>query len=484
MHYAYTGLIQDPHNNPNYINVTDFNYPYPIHADEWMHLAQAIYIMDTGTLGFVNPYSPDLQYHNDMELGYHVFLAAFFTISGIDPVLGYQYLPALFFVVNALLLFLFVRRFTKNYYIALLSIFFFLVVPSNTNILGNWFATPLTFSVFMIYAFFISFESFMESRRWRHLPCPVLIYAASAVTSPFAAILISIVTSLYLLTRVNFHRKGFLRNNLLQVSGSAGLIFILLMIFVNFPSVFTRSWTSFQYDYSLTFFYGLLPTSLALLGILLAVERKMNPVFVIWPAVFLLNLLFYMITGSGIFFPYERTVYYFMVGLAPLAAMGLYSILRKTYDEVVARFRNHYKKYISLALAGIILLGIMVVSFQGYYEINERELVLLHLINNQDYNAIKFVGDAYDLGNIVLADSLLSIAVYPISRNHVVSIMSSNLGFGDSSTFSRFVSGSYSEKQRILKEVNADFVISQNPMNYDFLEEVYRRRDYVYRVNL
>lgn len=483
VHYGYTGLVQNPHNSPNYITVTDFNYPYPIHADEWAHLAQTVYIMQSGTLGFVNPYSPELEYHNDLELGYHLFLAAFFSISGLDPVLGYQYLPALFFTVNSLFLFLFVKRFTGNYYMALLSILFFLAVPSNTNIMGNWFAIPLTFSLFMVYAFFMLFGEFMERGKRTYLFFSAAVYCLSAVTYPLAAILISIMVMVQLLLRIRVRKKGFLRNNMLPISGSGLMAMVLLLILVNFPgySVLSLEWTSFQYDYSLIFFYGIIPTSLAVIGALVAVDRKMNNVFIIWPAVFLLNLFSYMVTGTGLFFAYERSIYYLLVGFAPLAAIGLFHVIEKLY-HTSGNLPLRYRNYIVPSLAILLVLVIFTVIFQGYYEIGEKDLVLLHVLEKQDYEAMKFIGESYGSGNVVLADSLLSIGTYPISRSHAVAIMPSNLAYGDTSIFTGFAASACSEKLRIADNENVDFVLSVFPIDCGFLEEVYRDGDYVYRV--
>lgn len=484
VHYGYTGMVQDPHGTPNYMNVTDFSYPYPIHADEWTHLAQAVYIMDTGTLGFVNPYSSRLYYHQDLEIGYHIFLAMFFTVTDIDPVLGYQYLPALFFVINSAFMFLLVRRFTKNYYIALLSILFFLAVPSNTNIMGNWFAVPMTFSLFMVYAFFMMFGEFTRGGELKYLLFSVVAYCISAVTYPPAAMLISLIVMVQLLMRIRIGKKDVVRKNMMPITGSCLMAMALLLILVNFPeySVLNIDWTSFQYDYSLILFYGVIPTFLAVIGALVTVEKKLDIALLIWPSLFLLNLLSYSVTDTGFFFPYERSVYYLLVGLIPLAAIGFFHVLEKVHDTSGSIIRTGYGNQVSMALVLIMLLLTLGVMFQNYYGIDERKLVLLHVLENQDYEAIKFIGDSYGTGNIILADSLVSLGTYPISRNHAIAIMPSNLGHGDTTLFSVFVASTCSEKFGIIYNENIDFVLSMLPMNCEFMEEVYSDGDYVYRV--
>jgi len=165
VHLAYPGKYQDPHRYPYYFDGKSdpVRYDYPIHADEWTHLAQIIYIMDSKSIGFKNPYKRNLAFHLDLEIGYHLLFALFFSLTGLDPVLAYMYLPALFFIISSISLFFFVKHFTGKSYPAIFSILFFLAIPSNTNLLGNWFATPLTFSLFMIFLFLIFLDKTIDA---------------------------------------------------------------------------------------------------------------------------------------------------------------------------------------------------------------------------------------------------------------------------------------------------------------------------------
>lgn len=61
------------------------NYPYPVHIDEWFHMAFSNEIIGkAGVVGLINPFSGGAPVWNqDFELGFHVFFAAFKLISGI-----------------------------------------------------------------------------------------------------------------------------------------------------------------------------------------------------------------------------------------------------------------------------------------------------------------------------------------------------------------------------------------------------------------
>ena len=232
VHTNYTGLAGSIHDVINTESeFRNFAYPYPIHADEWTHLAQGIYIMESKTLGFANPYSPSFDFHRDFESGFHIFLAFFFGITGLDPVLNYQYLPALFFALNSVLLFMLVRKFTGNYFIALLSIPFYLAIPSNTNFLGNWFAIPLTFSIFLIYLFFFTIEKIFKKKNLQSAGISVFVFALMAIAYPPAAMLSAAILLPYVIIEKKIYEITQIKNNLPFVGIiSAGILIFGLFI--------------------------------------------------------------------------------------------------------------------------------------------------------------------------------------------------------------------------------------------------------------
>ena len=481
IHYSYTGFIYNPHNNLGYIFVKNFNYPFPIHADEWTHLSQVVYILESKTLGFRNPYSSELIFHKDFELGFHLFLALFFKLTFLNPVLGYQFLPALFFILNAIFLFFFVKMLTKNYYIALFSILFFLAIPSNTNFLGNWFAVPLTFSIFFIYSFFICLLKFLETKKKIYLFFAILSYLFS-LSYPIATVLITLISIFYLFFELRIYKE--LKKYKIPMIFIFLVLLLGLVFFAKYLSflIFSRDWTPFQYNYSLIFFYGLIPSVLAVLGVYFVLHKKFNRIFILWPLICLLNLLSYRIIGFGLFIPYERTMYYFLLGLVPLASIGLFYLLKPAYTFMMRKFSSKYKKWLSLFVILILVFITFFFVFKGYYNIKEKDLSLVHLLDKQDYDALKFIEKTYGKGNIILADDLVSIGIYPISKNHVVSIQGSNLGYGDTEIQRLFFKSNCGDKEKIINQFEVDFVLSRFEIDCDFLKKIYNEEDYVYGI--
>ncbi|KKP88935.1 MAG: hypothetical protein UR94_C0045G0001, partial [Parcubacteria group bacterium GW2011_GWA2_36_10] len=106
-------LVYQPH----------FNYPMPLHIDEWHHLSEALRMENYGEY-FQALKAEATNKFSGMEIGFHFFL---FLISWIfDLVAIYQFLPALWAAFSALAIFYVTYKKTnKNFWLAWLAIIFF-----------------------------------------------------------------------------------------------------------------------------------------------------------------------------------------------------------------------------------------------------------------------------------------------------------------------------------------------------------------------
>ena len=111
-------------------------------------------------------------------------------------------------------------------------------------------------------------------------------------------------------------------------------------------------------------------------------------------------------------------------------------------------------------------------------------MVLLFLLEEQDFNALKFVDSHYSPGKIVLADPFISFGVFPVGKNHVVAIPGSNLGYGDLKFQALFFSPeeSCALKKSILQGFDADLVVSRTEIACDFLEKKFDNGTMVFEV--
>ncbi|MEK6835375.1 MAG: hypothetical protein AABX61_03875, partial [Nanoarchaeota archaeon] len=416
VHLNYPYPYQDPHYSGFIDNNGYSNYNYPLHGDEWTHLAQAVYLMENKNIPEVNPYLKDTQKLN-LESGFHAFLAQFFTLTNLDPILNYQYLPAIFAVISLLTLIILVILITNNFYISLLASLFFLSIKNNVNLMGIWFLVPLTFSIFIIYLFFYCFLN--ENKKLNYLS--ILFYLTSIFTYPAATILITLILILYLIINNKFNKYYLIFGVILFLAALFLFRNNLQHLFDVF--IFKYGWTgAFEFKYSIIKMYGLIAFLFALIGSIYIYKKRLNKILLMWPLICLIPVIMYSTLKFTLFLPYQRAFFYLLIGLVPLSAIGLYYLL-----EYVYIFIKKYDK--TLAIFTIILLTslVFISQFNNYYKIEDKRFLPLHFINEDDYNALKWVKENYGTKNLIMTNLLTAFGVYPISQNYVVAMPLSNL---------------------------------------------------------
>jgi hypothetical protein len=483
VHYSYPSKFLNPI-NARIIDKTNVNYPYPVHNDEWNHLAQSIQIIEKKRIEGTVPYFKDKIEFRDLESGFHIFLSEIFVLTGLNPVLGYQYLSSLFMVINSLALFVFVRRLTKNFWISLLSILFFASLGNNVNMLGTWFFTPLTFSIFLIYSFFVFLYEYFENHDRQYLACLLIIYFASVVVYPPSTMLITMILIPYLFFNYRQIRKDWKHFKI-------SLILIIFLIIiggfyiqqVSFETVlekliFLHGWTAQEFTYPVHEFYGLIATSLAIIGFVFVITKKLNKILLIWPIIFVIEILSYDFLKYTVLIPYQRSFFYLLLGLSPLSAIGLYHLL----NIFNLRFRRIVKnRNFALSIDILIIALIMITVFHGYYEIEPKRFSLQYILSEEKYNAIKWLGDKYGEGNVVLSDPFTSVTIYPIIRNKVVGFMTANV-WGREKKLLKFFRGNDKDKLETLRNEGVDFVITDSLLRLENLKLIYDKRPYIYEV--
>jgi len=145
----------------------------PLHIDEWHHIEEGL------RLGNYGEYFKFLQAENarrftGLEIGFHFFL--FLVSQFVSLVSIYQFLPALWACLSALVIFYVTYKITDgSFYLGLLSMVFFASIKSNVNITGLWFFTPLTFSIPFIYLFLYFFTEGLSQRKNKYILYSLLI---------------------------------------------------------------------------------------------------------------------------------------------------------------------------------------------------------------------------------------------------------------------------------------------------------------------
>ncbi|MEA3255519.1 MAG: DUF1616 domain-containing protein [Candidatus Altiarchaeota archaeon] len=471
------------------------DYSYPFISDEWHHIAQGVQIVDKEGIHLQNPYyKEDVEFLETgfFEIGFHVFLAEFFLLTSQDLVLSYVYLPAVFACISSFILFTFVYKVSKNFYIGLLSMLFFAGLKSNISVLGPWFFIPLTLGFAYIYLLFYLTITGLERNSFVSLALSAFILLSLALIHPWSASFIMPVVVVYLLLR-----PGLISKNLW------GLLVFFLIPLSSFIYVFRILWQgSFietldyfiknflirdlgipantgvgHYLYPLDF-YGFIPLLLAFIAIYVIVRNGgQKKVFLVWISLMSFLILIFQLRGLTLLAPYERVFYYTLLSLVPLSAIGLFGVLNLINSKIKTR-------YVSITLLTFCILLVVYSLFSGYYESDK----LYRLIDDPTYSALKWLEGDRRYYNVVLSRPTISSAVYPVTKNYVVSINPAQLGHSargleDNKEF--FMSPGCDAKKKILEKYDVDYVLVEedDKIRCDFMREIYNKGGvYIYRV--
>lgn len=472
-----------------------FDYRYPYHADEWQHLAQVVRVIDRGEIKPINPYfKEDKPLQMGLEPGFHTLLAELFMLTGIDPVLNYRFLPALFACISSLMVFVFVYHLSGEYFSGIFAMIFFANLRSNINILGLWFMVPLTASIPLIYLAFFVYVRITEDNKTKFIILFMITILALVLIHPVSVAFMVPIVLLHALLRYRHLKRIFL--GLLPTTFIILLLAIVYYDFIwkgsfegtiSFLSdfiVFEHGWGRVEANYPITLLYGVIPTVLAFIGILPALKKKII-LPVIWSIYTAEMLWMFSVFKFILFAPYQRMLYYTLFGLVPLSALGLHFTLSSVKSLLKRLSLNHI-------IVGVCLFfiaeSIFLLSFNDYYN-PPLGFGLYYPIWNEDYTAIKWLESHYGQKNAIMTTQWISLAVYPTSRNYVVSIIRAQIGGGYEKDVDTFFDESTTckDKMKILEKNKVDYVLSRKQINCENLKKVFavegnKSTDYVYVV--
>lgn len=451
-------LVYSPH----------FSYKYPLHVDEYHHIAKAINFLETGNLNVIpnyqhQPFSPNL------EPGFTMLLSVFSFITQ-NPILFYKFLPAIFAALAAFILFHLMLYITKNFYLAISSVIFFASLKSNINLHGLWFFTPLTMAIPLIFLFILLFLKTLDTKDRRLLVLTIITLLVLFTIHPVSAFLLYILVFLYLLIKKNF-KKSILLFILLPPI----IIFLLLLLLRDSSHpvinlildwlILEEGWGYIEIKYLLPGLYNIVPFLLALIGLYPALKNQKARLFIIW---FILTAFFIFLFTKfkfSIILPYQRILYYSLLSLVPLSSFGLFFIL------------GYIKKYKIIIPIFLLLVGVF--SFYNYYNLPE-ESQLYHVLDDEDYRALLFLKQYSP--KIILAPLPQSAAVYPVSRHYIIGMTQANLLGGERFRVKEFYEEGCETKNEIIKQFDIKYILSKEGLECELLKKVYSEGNYIYEV--
>jgi len=363
-------------------------YPYPVHIDEWVHLAYAKALLKAGSVSFPDPFLGEriITISSNLEAGFHLFWGVFHQLSGISWLTIFKYFPGIIFIITVFSAYVLGERQGFGWEAAL----FVSLIPTTVGILGPGFLVPVAMGLpFIPLALFLAFN-------FRTVPAYfalfLLISFLLSIHAPSAIIVVLLLVPYILLNlKGNFkHSLGitlalaipflapfpWIVAKLLPTAKEL-LISKPLPAYVSFPRVLKE--------------YGYLPTALCLLGtFLLAIRGGRRSYGLILGLLALLVMLvsFYSF-HYGLSVMYERGLVFMMLTVGIVAGAGLAGVRNfhlptwlTTPLRIPPLVARHTGKLLCLGLVGLALaLAIPERQDATYY----------HIIDGEDYQAFVWV---------------------------------------------------------------------------------------------
>ncbi|OIO65719.1 hypothetical protein AUJ68_02300 [Candidatus Woesearchaeota archaeon CG1_02_57_44] len=471
-------LVYSPH----------LHYPYPLHIDEWHHITEAYFLRDGG-YSFSSP--------SALEFGFHAWL---WLLSFVfDLVKLYAFLPALAAVLSSLVLYVMMSRVMgragatskasrqagmlrpdllrpgpsqtgmsrTGVWYGLAAMLCFAALRSNVYVMGLWFYSPMTAVIPLLFLliYLLAWHA-REPADGRRIWLVLFLYSIIAVVHPLSAsFLLPILVLWYALRRDLFVRDG----NALTVGAVVGICIAMAMLWQGTTSltlrrlfgmlVFPNSWGVLNRHIPLMELYPLVLLALAVVGAVVLLWSRQRTrehlLLLLWPGVLLAQKVAADHLQWSVFVPYQRLVYYLILGLVPLSAMGLVFLSRTLHRSLRRAGRGQW----GLPAATLLLILVCFFSFRGYGQI-DSQVGLYHLIDDAGYHALLYLRGLP--GSSALARPELGTTLYPVARKQGFGSM---YFYGDRGFVERFFTKGCTGMQNDIAWTHADYVISEDAID-------------------
>lgn len=411
-------------------------YAYPVHIDEWIHLACSNEIIEeASTLGLNSPFSGGAATGNQtLEFGFHLYWAMFQQVTGLSWLVIFKYFPAIIFVITVLSVYILGRREGFGWEAALCTCF----ILTTIRFLGPGFLVPVALGLLFIpLSLFIAFHL----RGWRAY---VLLFLFTLfLISAHAATAIGM--SIALLAYIVLNLKKDFRHSL-------GLALALIVPFlVSLPWTFdlllptAKAFITAQpplgfglsYITQIPYLYGYLPTFLFAVGVFMMARRGMlkDWSLIIAPVLFLLLIGLFANLHRGNEVIYARSHLFLMLVMGIIGGYGLWKIRSIRLPERLK------PAFLSRNLGGFLCLILLIPTL--FFSIRTHlDARYYHTIFEYDYEAFVWIeeniGDEYDKA---IVDPWKATAFTAITGKKVYSYIVGSISQADQRAYQFFEEG-------------------------------------------
>lgn len=456
--------------------------PFALHIDEWRALKES------QSLAQGNYQAQGI---DAMEIGFHSFLAVLWKLTNIIQI--YKFLPAIWATLTGFILFLLVRKKTNNFYISILAWIFFASIKSNTNITGIWFFTPLSFALPFIFLYLFYFSEGIEKQNKKYILLSLLFMAILIPTHAISFLFSIPLLIIYCLFHLDYLKKEWKFFSLFLIIPILGVIlyssFTKITILNAIASLikqltFRYGWGVIEINNSPLELYSLAGYILALIGIvsyfIFTKEKKKHLLYLLWPFVLIIMILFYKIFNFSFLSPYQRNLYYFAISLPFWSAFGTYYLLKVIKNFLNNIMKNNNKERITKIFLTILIILIVFFTFAYYNKVPEQFRVY-QVMTSSDFPLLEYLSGLPE--GKVLAEPLLSAAIPVVANKSILaSTYFNSQKINQTQNF--FTTNDCKIKNNIIKENKIIYIISPQEINCTNinLELLYKTKKYLYKI--
>jgi len=370
------------------------NYSYPVHIDEWVHMAHANAIMGAASTTYTDPFSGQISYSlaSNLEAGFQMFWGVFQRISGISWLVIFRYFPGVIFMITVLSVYVLARREGFGWEAA----FFTCLVPTTIGILGPAFMVPVAMG--LLFTPLILFLALNFRTVWSYLAIFIFVSFLLSIHAPSA-----ICPIIVLIPYILLNLKGSFKHSLaitlaVAVPFLAPFPWIFKMLLPTAKSLLTPTPLVGYVDFPQVIqTYGYLPMAFCLLGAFLLAIRggKKNYGLILGFLALLLMLVMRFTFKYGLHIMYVRGLMYMMLTASIFAGAGLAGLRKLDLSGMVGvRLKNPLVTQVTGLLLCLVVIGVTLAM-----AIPDRQSSPYHhYIDQKDYEAFIWVRDNVNEG--------------------------------------------------------------------------------------
>jgi hypothetical protein len=379
--------------------IPHLNYPYPLHADEWVLMTNSKAMISAQSAIFLDPFlgNATITLSTNLEAGYQLFLVYIQQTTGIAWETLFFFFPSIISMITVLSVYILAKRHNFGWEAALLTA----IIPTSVGILGPAFLVPVALGLtFIPLSLFIVFHY----KSWvAYLILFIFNVFLLAIHAPSAICLFII-----LIPYIFLNLKGNLKH-------SMGIIVALMApFFAVFPWIFDlllptaksllqpvavenfQWWTTYTTLPQIITRYGYIPSALCLLGVFILYlkggREKLGLALALLALLAMLSVFFTF--HYGVWIIYLRGLVFALLMTGVVAGAGLMAIKNLKLSGRIAGFSvPHPVRNIGYLLCLVLVIATLAISVPA-----RQDAAYYHMIDQEDYRAFKWVNENIPTG--------------------------------------------------------------------------------------